>query len=86
MKTPSFAVAEFYKDGTVFPVQMNILTRTRADIAREWMKIGQGERDDWRVITMTELRDLQRAGKVTLSCFTPEAQAEKRALIESATV
>lgn len=79
-----YAVAEFYKDGTVFPVELNIATEAKANSLRSWMKIGQGDRQDWRVIPMSELRALQHAGRVTLSCFTAEAQAEKRALIEAA--
>lgn len=81
--TPPFAVAEFYKNGNVFPVRINVATRAEAEQARAWMMIGQGARDDWRIIPMTELRELLHAGRVTLSCFTPEAQAEKRAEIEA---
>jgi len=86
MKTTNaqFAVCEFYKDGTVFPVQIAIQTEAQAASAKHWMQIGAGQFEDWRVIAMTELRRLLEAGKVDLHIFTPEAQAEKRAIILNA--
>ena len=75
-----YACCEFNNDGTVFPVSYNH-TEADAQRARNWMKVGCGQFQDWRVIPMFELRELLVAGKVDLSCFTPAAQAEKRAEI-----
>lgn len=78
---PPFAVCQFHEDGTIFPVRMSIPSQTEAEQARTWMKVGAGQLEDWRVITMIELRDYLDAGKLDLKAFTPEAQAEKRAEI-----
>jgi len=81
-----FAVCEFNKDGTVFPVGWNMDNVDNADAQHtlSWMNIGFGQSQDWRIIPMKELHELMQAGKVTLSCFTPEAQREIMASAEAA--
>lgn len=79
----SFAVVEFYKSGKVFPVRISISTSVEAERLCQWMRIGCGEFQDWRVIPMAELRELLNAGRVTLEGFTKEAQAKRVAAIEA---
>ncbi len=77
---PKMAVCEFQRDGKVFPVDIAI-NESEAERRVTWMKVGQGQSQDWRAIPSTQLRELLLAGRVTLDCFTTEAQAEKRAAI-----
>jgi hypothetical protein len=76
-----FAVCDVYKNGDVFPVEINIQSEGQAISLRRWMQTGQGQFDDWRLIPMGELKQLLIAGKVRLEVFTAEAQAAKRAVI-----
>ena len=77
------ALLLLHKDGSAFPVSMGIPTHKEAERALAWNKIGQGQFEQWAVVDAVALRDLLHAGKVSLSCFTAEAQARKTAFIES---
>ncbi len=80
MKT-KYAVCNFNKDGSIFPVRLSIPSENEASSAAGWMKIGAGQFDDWRVVPMSDVRSLLIAGKVDLAGFTEEAQKAKRAEI-----
>lgn len=80
-----FALINTYPNGNVFPVEIAIATSAQAEKRRSWMLVGQSQFDNWSVITMEELRSLLHAGRVDLGCFTAEAQAEKRRVIEECT-
>lgn len=74
---PPLAVCSFTKYGKAFPVRMGIKTEVEAVSCQSWMNVGAGQFDDWRIVDAKALLDLQNEGRVTLSVFTPEAQAEK---------
>ena len=75
---PFFAVCEFYKNGTVFPVEMEMKSESEAQSRRNWMLVGASQNGDWRVIKTGKLAKLN----VDLNGFTEKAQMEKRALID----
>lgn len=76
-----YAVIQTYKDGTVFPVEINITSADEAGRRVNWMRIGAGQFEIWSAVPMANLRPLLLANKVSLGCFTPESQAEKRGAI-----
>lgn len=80
MKT-KYAVVQFYEDGSAFPVRLDCATEAEAIRGVNWQKTGAGSREDWRAVPTASLRPLLESGKVHLSIFTAEAQAEKRAQI-----
>lgn len=79
-----YAVAQFYSDGSCFPVELNIGSGDDAARLRNWMHQGPSAAEDWRVVRMDSLRDLLEQNRVHLECFTAEAQVQKRRQIMEA--
>jgi hypothetical protein len=73
MKTEKYAVCLFLKDNKIFSLYKD-LDLERAKREREAMQIGNGHLEDWRVISMSELKTLLEAGKVDLPPYTKKAQ------------
>jgi hypothetical protein len=79
-RTLEFALCEFQKDGRVFPVEMGIKTWKDAERKLRWQQSGQGEHEDWQIVSMGRLHFYE----VNLDCFIATAQAEMRAQIAAA--
>jgi hypothetical protein len=73
MKIEKYAVCLFLKDNKIFSLYKD-LDLERAKREREAMYVGNGYLEDWRVISMSELKTLLEAGKVDLSLCTKEDQ------------
>lgn len=66
-----YAVCEFYKDGTIFPVSYD-LDEAEAASRLAWMKTGAGQFEDWRIVSHADL-DLS---KINYGGYTERARIE----------